>query len=181
MSDTQWPRYEVFEQPADGAAFEHAGSVHAPDAEMALLIGRDIFGRRPERTAMWLVRDTAIFSCTREQLETRAHPSPGSSGDLEIEFHVFAKRKHKGTFIQLGRVSAGSAEAALQQALAAHPERRGWADVLAWWIFPESAVVRSDAADRRTLYDSSPGKDFRHENYYPVRTMMMELKKKRRR
>jgi len=36
--NTEWPLWEVFYQPRDGKPFEHAGNVHAPDAEMALQI-----------------------------------------------------------------------------------------------------------------------------------------------
>jgi hypothetical protein len=36
MSDSQWPLWEVFTQPNKGEPFEHAGSVHAPDGELAL-------------------------------------------------------------------------------------------------------------------------------------------------
>ena len=32
----QWPLWEVFTQPPGGKPHEHAGSVHAPDAEVAM-------------------------------------------------------------------------------------------------------------------------------------------------
>ena len=35
-SDSQWPLWEVFTQSKTGLPHEHAGSLHAPDAEMAL-------------------------------------------------------------------------------------------------------------------------------------------------
>ena len=34
--ETQWPLWEVFTQKDGGAPHEHAGSIHAPDAEIAL-------------------------------------------------------------------------------------------------------------------------------------------------
>ena len=34
--DSEWPLWEVFVQEKQGAPHEHAGSLHAPDAEMAL-------------------------------------------------------------------------------------------------------------------------------------------------
>jgi ring-1,2-phenylacetyl-CoA epoxidase subunit PaaB len=34
--DSQWPLWEVFVQPPGAGPHEHAGSVHAPDAESAL-------------------------------------------------------------------------------------------------------------------------------------------------
>ena len=36
MSETDWPLYEVFVRARSGLAHKHVGSLHAPDAEMAL-------------------------------------------------------------------------------------------------------------------------------------------------
>ena len=36
MSTSEWPLWEVFTQKRAGLPFEHAGSVHAPDKELAL-------------------------------------------------------------------------------------------------------------------------------------------------
>lgn len=36
MSASEFPLWEVFTQKRAGLPFEHAGSVHAPDKEMAL-------------------------------------------------------------------------------------------------------------------------------------------------
>ena len=47
-ADTQWPLWEVFTQRAQGAPHEHAGSVHAADAEHALQNARDVYARRGE-------------------------------------------------------------------------------------------------------------------------------------
>lgn len=175
MSDTQWPRYYVFEQPEAGRPFIHAGSVHAPDGEMALLIARDVFGRRPERTAMWVARDIRIFSRTREELDAGVDPVEETGQAVQV-FHVFAKRSHKGTFVQAAEIEAGSPEAALQAAL----DRAEVQGAAAWWVIADAALVHSTPDDRPALYESSPGKDFRHENHYPVRTMMMELKNRKR-
>jgi ring-1,2-phenylacetyl-CoA epoxidase subunit PaaB len=46
MTDSQWPLWEVFIQPGDGAPHEHVGSVHAVDAEQALQNARDVYARR---------------------------------------------------------------------------------------------------------------------------------------
>ena len=54
MTDSQWPLWEVFVQEAQGAPHAHAGSVHAVDAEQALLNARDVYGRRGA-LSMWVV------------------------------------------------------------------------------------------------------------------------------
>lgn len=63
---TEWPLWEVFYQPKDGKPFEHAGSVHAPDSEMALQNARDTYARRNEGIAFWVVPSDQIVASTPE-------------------------------------------------------------------------------------------------------------------
>ena len=44
--DSEGELWEVFVQSETGAPHEHAGSVHATDAEMALQNARDVYARR---------------------------------------------------------------------------------------------------------------------------------------
>jgi ring-1,2-phenylacetyl-CoA epoxidase subunit PaaB len=59
-ADTQWPLWEVFTQGPGGAPHEHAGSLHAPDAELALQNARDVYGRRGGVVSLWVVPAQAI-------------------------------------------------------------------------------------------------------------------------
>ena len=52
--------WEVFRQDRKGAAFEHAGSVDAPDAAFAEAWAREQYGRRGESEALWLVPRQAV-------------------------------------------------------------------------------------------------------------------------
>jgi phenylacetate-CoA oxygenase PaaH subunit len=56
--------FEVFRQERAGQAFQHAGSVDAPDAEFAEAWSREQYGRRGESEALWLVPRAAIRSIT---------------------------------------------------------------------------------------------------------------------
>jgi ring-1,2-phenylacetyl-CoA epoxidase subunit PaaB len=60
------PLWEVFTQPKDGAPYEHAGSLHAPDAEMALQNARDVYSRRGEAVSIWVVPSSAITASSPE-------------------------------------------------------------------------------------------------------------------
>src|SRR5262245_23483570 len=66
--DSQWPLWEVFMQPSDGAPHEHAGSLHAVDAEHALQNARDVYARRGEGISIWVVPTNAITSSTPEDM-----------------------------------------------------------------------------------------------------------------
>ena len=52
--------YEVFRQDRKGSAFEHAGSVFAPDADFARAYAHEQYGRRGESVALWVVPREAI-------------------------------------------------------------------------------------------------------------------------
>jgi phenylacetate-CoA oxygenase PaaH subunit len=47
--------WEVFRQEREGAPFQHAGSLEAPDAAFAEAHARELYGRRNESRALWLV------------------------------------------------------------------------------------------------------------------------------
>ena len=64
INDSQWPLWEVFAQSAQAAPHEHAGSLHAPDAEMALQNARDVYARRGEAISLWVVPSQAITAST---------------------------------------------------------------------------------------------------------------------
>ena len=67
--DAQWPVWEVFTQRAHGEPHEHAGSLHATDAEHALQNARDVYARRGEVVSLWVVPSGAITAS-----------SPGDAG-----------------------------------------------------------------------------------------------------
>jgi phenylacetate-CoA oxygenase PaaH subunit len=52
--------FEVFRREKRGAAFEHAGSIAAPDAAFAETWAREQYGRRGESEALWLVPRDAV-------------------------------------------------------------------------------------------------------------------------
>jgi ring-1,2-phenylacetyl-CoA epoxidase subunit PaaB len=69
--DTQWPLWEVFTQEGEGAPHEHAGSVHAVDAEHALQNARDVYARRGKVVSIWVVPSDQIVAS-----------APGDAGPL---------------------------------------------------------------------------------------------------
>jgi len=58
--EAPWPLWEVFTQGDQGKPYEHAGSLHATDAEHALQNARDVYARRGEAVNLWVVPSTAI-------------------------------------------------------------------------------------------------------------------------
>jgi ring-1,2-phenylacetyl-CoA epoxidase subunit PaaB len=57
-----WPLWEVFVRSRQGLSHKHVGSLHAPDAEMALQNARDVYTRRREGDSIWVVRSSDIVA-----------------------------------------------------------------------------------------------------------------------
>jgi ring-1,2-phenylacetyl-CoA epoxidase subunit PaaB len=57
---SEWPLWEVFVRSQHGLAHKHVGSLHAPDAEMAVKNARDVYTRRNEGTSIWVVKSSEI-------------------------------------------------------------------------------------------------------------------------
>ena len=66
--DSQGPLWEVFVQKKAGQPFVHCGSLHAYDKEMALENARDLYTRRSEGSALWVVPSAAIVASTPEDV-----------------------------------------------------------------------------------------------------------------
>jgi len=60
----QWDLWEVFVQERAGQPHEHAGSLRAPDAELALQNARDVYARRGRPESLWVVRTRDIHATT---------------------------------------------------------------------------------------------------------------------
>ena len=57
-----WPLWEVFVRSSRGLSHVHAGSLHAPDADMAVRNARDLYTRRNEGVSLWVVPASAIIA-----------------------------------------------------------------------------------------------------------------------
>jgi ring-1,2-phenylacetyl-CoA epoxidase subunit PaaB len=73
--DTQWPLWEVFVAPGGAAPHEHAGSLHAVDAEQALQNARDVYARRNEGVSIWVVPSSAITASTPDDVGSFFDPA----------------------------------------------------------------------------------------------------------
>jgi ring-1,2-phenylacetyl-CoA epoxidase subunit PaaB len=159
----------VFLQEKEGEPYQDVGSVHAPDAELALCNARDVFVRRPACTGLWLVPAGAIFSMTAEQLEGKGmeHNNPGGTGEPEGEatrisavegYSVFCKLKPAGTCILVGAVQAGSPAEAMEAAIASFSNLRRPS---VWWVVPKSLIAQSEPGEADSLFEPAFDKTFR--------------------
>ncbi len=66
-SESGWPLWEVFVRSRRGLSHTHAGSLHAPDAEMALRNARDLYTRRSEGVSIWVVPSAEITASSPDE------------------------------------------------------------------------------------------------------------------
>ncbi len=177
--DTQWPRFEVFQQASADGPIENCGSVHAPDVVMALQNARDVFVRRPQVAALWVVPAAAILSVTREELAgLPAPPAVDEAGSPQATYHIFTKSSQRRamTFVRYrGDVSAATPQQALQQAL----DEGGPESAYVWWVVPAAAVSKSRDEDAAMLFDPAHDKSFRLPGAYHTRTLMDEIRQQK--
>ncbi|MGA4840755.1 1,2-phenylacetyl-CoA epoxidase subunit PaaB [Streptomyces sp. G45] len=74
-SSTEWPLWEVFVRSRRGLSHTHAGSLHAPDAEMALRNARDLYTRRNEGVSIWVVPSAEITASSPDEKDSFFEPA----------------------------------------------------------------------------------------------------------
>jgi ring-1,2-phenylacetyl-CoA epoxidase subunit PaaB len=70
-----WGLWEVFVRSSRGLSHVHAGSLHAPDAAMALRNARDLYTRRNEGVSIWVVPSTAITASSPDEKDSFFEPA----------------------------------------------------------------------------------------------------------
>ena len=58
--------YEVFHQEKRGKQVTHVGIVHASNPEMALVMAKEVFGRRGKTTNLWVVKTSEVYTFSEE-------------------------------------------------------------------------------------------------------------------
>lgn len=74
-TNKEWPLYEVFIRSKQGLAHQHAGSLHAADAQMAIENARDVYTRRGEGLSIWVVPAAEITASSPDDKEVMFDPA----------------------------------------------------------------------------------------------------------
>ena len=70
-----WPLWEVFVRARRGLTHQHVGSLHAPDAAMALRNARDVYTRRGEGVSIWVVPSSEIVASSPDEKDPFFDPA----------------------------------------------------------------------------------------------------------
>ena len=71
----EWPLWEIFIRSQHGLSHKHVGSLHAPDAEMAINNARDVYTRRNKGVSIWVVPSEDIVASTPTERGELFEPS----------------------------------------------------------------------------------------------------------
>lgn len=75
MNKNEWPLWEVFIRSKQGLDHKHVGSIHATDAEMAVLNARDVYTRRMEGVSIWVVESAHIHASNPDEAASFFEPA----------------------------------------------------------------------------------------------------------
>ncbi len=73
--ERSWPLWEVFVRAKRGLSHTHVGSLHAPDATMALRNARDVYTRRQEGVSLWVVEASSITASSPDEKDAFFDPA----------------------------------------------------------------------------------------------------------
>jgi ring-1,2-phenylacetyl-CoA epoxidase subunit PaaB len=71
----EWPLWEVFVRAKRGLNHVHVGSLHAPDAAMAVRNARDLYTRRQEGVSIWVVRAADVTASSPDEKDSFFDPA----------------------------------------------------------------------------------------------------------
>lgn len=164
--DTQWPRWEVFKQDSDRKPHQAVGSVHAADAEHALLMARTVFARRPATVSMWVVPADRVHSWTAEELERlAAAPGEDPASPAPASYVVVVKSSNRRS-MTFGDVRFGVQGTTPRAALGAALAQLANEPVLALWLVESDVIVRSHPEAADPWFGPALDKTYKQQSVY---------------
>ena len=94
MSERDWPLWEVFVRSRRGLNHQHVGSLHAPDAAMALRNARDVYTRRSEGVSLWVVPAAAIVASSPDEKDSFFDPAADKAYRHPTFYEIPAEVQH---------------------------------------------------------------------------------------
>ncbi|MBL7858791.1 MAG: phenylacetic acid degradation b [Cyclobacteriaceae bacterium] len=169
--------FEVFVQPKEGKPFQHEGSVHAPDTEMAFVLAKETFTRRFTCSSLYVVdtRDVYVSPITEGDRNVYELIHDAAANDHEkYTFEIYHLNKRGKQHTHAGTVSASSHEGAMAKA-----KQQFNSDKIIYNIWSiRTDTIRFTAAEEMDLWLTLPEKKFRDAADYKGGEKLKEFLKK---
>jgi len=88
IAASSWPLWEVFVRARRGLSHVHVGSLHAPDAAMALRNARDVYTRRGEGVSIWVIPADQIAASSPDEKDAFFDPADDKVYRHPTFYHV---------------------------------------------------------------------------------------------
>lgn len=174
----QFGTFEVFVQPKDGKPFQHEGSVHAPNLEMAYVLAKETFTRRFTCTSLYVAdtRSVHVSPMTDgNQNVFELIPNPPSLSKELLSFELYQLAKRGKQHIHIGTFEGATPENAMSQA----KEKADLTKIVYnLWAIPTSAI-RFTTPDEKDLWLTLPEKKFRDAGDYKGGDKLKDFLEKR--
>ena len=156
--------YEVFVQAKEGKPFQHEGSIHAPNLEMAYVLAKETFTRRFTCVSIYVTDTRNVFVSPTTEGNQSAYEliSKDAEDDDKGAFEIYHLSKRGKPHIHVGTVEANSPQDAMYRA----KDLFGTGKVIynVWAI--EKSKIRFTTDEEKDLWNTLPEKKFRDASDY---------------
>jgi ring-1,2-phenylacetyl-CoA epoxidase subunit PaaB len=156
----QFGTYEVFVQPKEGKPFQHEGIVHAPNLEMAYVLGKEAFTRRFTCVSLYVVDTRNVYVSPMTEGTVNAYEmipetlnQPGEKATYEI-YHLARRGKQH---LHAGTVTAANPNEAMAIAKTQFTKDKIVYNI--WAI--KTSDIRYTKPEEKDLWMTLPEKKFR--------------------
>jgi ring-1,2-phenylacetyl-CoA epoxidase subunit PaaB len=160
----QFGTYEIFVQPKEGKPFQHEGIVHAPNLEMAYILGKETFTRRFTCTSLYVVdtRDVFVSPLTEGNINVYDILDDVKDGVGKKDFEIYHLAKRGKQHVHVGSVVAASPAGAMGKAKSLFGTEKIIYNV---WAIDRDAI-RFTTEEDKDLWLTLPEKKFRDAAEY---------------
>jgi ring-1,2-phenylacetyl-CoA epoxidase subunit PaaB len=174
----QLGNFEVFVQPKEGKPFQHEGTVHADDLEMAFVLAKETFTRRFLCTSLWVVDTQNVFVSPLTDTELNAYTvitAPLESQKAKTSFEIFHLYKRGKQHLHAATILASTPEEATW---ASKKTQNTTVQIFNIWAIP-TVEIRKTRPEENDLWLTLPDKKFRDAAAYKGGDRLKEFLERR--
>lgn len=161
----QFGTFEVFVEPKEGKPFQHEGSIHAPNLEMAYVLAKETFTRRFTCSSLYVVDTRHVYVSPMSEGNQNAYDlipeTTGQSGE-KSSYEIYHLQKRGKQHIHAGTVDGATPHEAMLQAKQRFKNDKVIFNI---WAF-RSDDIRFTSAEEKDLWLTLPDKKFRDAAEY---------------
>ncbi len=173
----QFGTFEVFVQLKEGKGYQHEGSVHAPNLDMAFLFAKEQFSRRLMCAGIFVAETRNVFvtGFTENKDSVYNHISNEYPKDGEMEnYEVFHLEKRGKQHKHIGSVPSKNHQHALAQA---KPEFIDEDPVYNVWVIKTADILFTEEEDK-IIWNTLHEKKFRDASDYKAADKIKAFKER---